>query len=172
MTSGNQVMLLDANVLIAAHRDYYAPDLCLGFWDCAAHHLAAGRLLVIDRVRDEISSPPDLVTWMGQVPKNAHISTSAAPVAQAYTSVMNWVQNNPQFTPAAKNAFAGKADGWLVAYAMVNAAQVVTNEVFDPNIRRDVKIPNVCRHFQVDYRNSYGMLRRLGAQFAWEPPRP
>lgn len=52
MTSQYRIGLLDADVLIAAHRNYYAPDLCPGFWDCVTYHLMAGRLLVIDRVRD------------------------------------------------------------------------------------------------------------------------
>ena len=82
---------------------------------------------------------------------------------------MDWVQDSSQFTQAAKDAFAGKADGWLVAYAMGgNTHVVVTNEVYDPNIRREVKLPNICKQFEVDYQDTYEMLRILGARFEWE----
>lgn len=169
MTSQDWVGLLDADVLIAAHRNYYAPDLCPGFWDCMAHHIAMGQLLIIDRVFREISHPSELVEWMGRIPQHAHVSTSASPIVEAYSDVMDWVQSNSQFTQAAKGAFAGKADGWLVAYAMVAGVSVVTNEVFGPSVRREVKLPNVCRQFGVGYQDTYAMLRNLGAQFEWEP---
>ena len=168
MTS--QIGLLDADVLIAAHRNYYAPDLCSGFWNCMTHHLSSGRLLIIDRVLSEIKYPPELVAWVKQASQSALVPTTAPNVVQAYATVMDWVQNNPQFTQAAKDAFARKADGWLVAYAMVNGVHVVTNEVFDPNIRRDVKIPNVCRHFRVNYQDTFEMLRDLRAHFDWSRP--
>ena len=165
MTGSSRIGLLDADVLIAAHRDYYAPDFCRGFWDCINHHIGNGRLLIIDRVLSEITSPPDLVQWVGRVDL---VSTSGTDVAEAYTEVVDWVQNNPRFNAAAKAEFASKADGWLVAYSMVNDTIVVTNEVYNPNIRRSVKIPNICREFGVDYQNTYSMLRDLNAQFEWE----
>ena len=170
MTSRDWIGLLDTDVLIAAHRNYYAPDLCPGFWDCIAHHTAKGRLLIIDRVFREVAHPAELVEWMRRVPQHAHVSTSTSPIVEAYSDVMDWVQSNSQFTQAAKGAFAAKADGWLVAYAMVSGTSVLTNEVFDPNVRREVKLPNVCRQFEVDYQDTYAMLRNLGAQFSWEPP--
>ena len=50
---------LDANVLMAAHRDYYARDICPGFWEFLAHHIDARRFLIIDKVRGEILYPPN-----------------------------------------------------------------------------------------------------------------
>ena len=170
MTSQDRALALDTNVLIAAYRDYYAPDFCPGFWDCIAHHLTTGRLQIIDRVRDEILSPPGLIDWVKQAPRHAHVSTQTARVTDAYRLVMDWVMSSQQFYDAAKEAFARDADPWLVAYAMANDVDVVTNEVFDPNIRRRVKIPNVCRRFGVEYQDTYAMLRALQAQFEWSSP--
>lgn len=170
MTSQNRIELLDADVLIAAHRNYYAPDLCPGFWDCLSHFLISGQLLIIDRVFAEIQHPQDLAAWVRQVTRGLLADTSASDIVQAFTQIVNWVQHNPQFTPVAKNAFAMKADGWLVAHAIVNGTIVVTNERFRPDIRNDVKLPNVCREFGVDYQDTYTLLRDLGASFSWEPP--
>ena len=163
-------MLIDTDVLIAAYQNYYAPDLCQGFWDFISHHFDVGQLFIIDRVRGEIKSPNELVKWVGQIPQHAHMSTSPEPVSDAYHRVMDWVVNNQQFTYAAKDKFARDADPWLIACAIVHNVDVVTNEVFDPNIKRAVKIPNVCDNFGVGYGDTYVMLRKLGAQFTWERP--
>ncbi len=161
-------MLLDTSVLITAYRDYYAPDICPGFWDCITHYLSTGRLLVIDRVRDEIKHPPGLVKWLKQLPQHAFVSTEAPRVGQTYGEIMDWVQEMPQFKESAKGVFASGADGWLVAYAMVNGMDVVTCEVFDHNDKKSVKLPNVCQQFAVDYLDTYAMLRDLGARFNWK----
>ena len=120
-------MLLDTDVIIAAYRNYYAPDLCQGFWDFIAHQFTAGQLLLIDRVRGEIQAPCKLVKWVDQIPQHAHVPTLSSPVSDAYRKVMNWVVNNQKFTSAAKYKFARDADPWLIAYAMVHNVDVITN---------------------------------------------
>ena len=170
MTNQDRALLLDTNVLIAAYRYYYAPELCPGFWECIAHHLTTGRVQIIDRVRDEILFPSGLVDWVGQAPQHAHVSTTTARVVDAYREVMEWAVMSRQFTDAAKDEFARIADPWLVAYAMANDVSVVTNEVFNPGVKKRVKIPNACRHFGVAYQDTYEMLRTLEAHFEWSSP--
>ena len=70
----DSVLLLDSDVLVAAHRIYYAPDYCPGFWSCLEHHLDVGRLLIIDPVRDEIDAPSALEQWISQLPQHAFAS--------------------------------------------------------------------------------------------------
>ena len=86
---------------------------------------------------------------------------------KSYGEMADWVQENPQFLPAAGEEFARGADGWLAAYARVIDAVLITNEVFIPDARRRVPIPNLCRQFDVSYRNMLGMLRDLDMQFDW-----
>ena len=160
--------VLDANVLMTAHHHYYAPDLCPGFWQCLSHYFHSSQLLVIDRVRDEILSPPELLRWVEQDLGGLFLSTTTQPVINAYGQMMEWVRENNQFMPAALSEFARVADGWLAAYSKVNGAVVVTNEVFDPNVRRRVPLPNLCEQFHVRYINTYEMLRELGTRFAWQ----
>ena len=161
------IFLPDTNVLVAAHRNYYAPDLCPGFWDCLSHHFGGGRLLIIDRVYDEIVSPVELVEWVEQATNYSFPTSATQSVADAYRRLIDWVYGNPQFTDAARVEFAGSADGWLAAYAMANGAVVVTNEVSAPEARRKVPLPNLCRRFDIQCINTFEMLRELGAQFAW-----
>ena len=152
---------------MAAYHHYYAPDLCPGFWDCLSHHLAAGRLLIIDRVYDEIISPSYLVQWAEQATNDWFPATATQSIANAYRRLMDWVQENPQFTPAARAGFARAADGWLAAYAMANGAVVVTNEVSAPDARRKVPLPDLCQQFDIRCINTFEMLRELGASFDW-----
>ena len=166
----NSVLLLDADVLIAAHRIYYAPDFCPGFWICLEHYLRVGKLLIIDPVRDEIDAPSDLVKWLKQLPRHAFASIDA-PVIQAYQTVAEWIRQTPQFTAAALNEFANGADGWLVAYAMVHNATIITNEVSAPGSINRVKIPDLCNQVRAnDPLNTQEMLRGLGAHFEWRGP--
>ena len=167
------LFVLDADVFIGAHRRYYAQDLCPGFWECLTHYCREQRLLSIDRVRNEItatSTPDTLVEWVSHAPDQLFVSSAEPPVIAAFAEMVNWVQENERFRAEAKAEFARVADGWIVAYARVHNAVVVTQEVFSANVRRRVPLPNVCREFGVDYRDTFEMLRELEVRFDWRRP--
>ena len=163
------LFVLDTNVFIGAHNDYYAPAFCPAFWDCVIRYFHAERLISIDRVFTEIEKPVELVQWAQNAPNDFFVFSGDQPVVTAYRTIMNWVQNNPQFHTAAKSKFASVADGWLVAYAQAHGAVVVTQEVLTPDARKRVPIPNVCQQFNVRYLNTFEMLRQLGVQFDLSP---
>jgi len=79
--------------------------------------------------------------------------------------MVNWAYGQSQFSDAAKSEFASVADGWVVAYAAANDLIVVTHEQFAPDARRKIPIPNVCIEFDVEYVNTFEMLRTLGEKF-------
>ena len=162
--------LPDTNVLVAAYRQYYAPELCPGFWDCLSHHIASGRLLIIDRVCDEILSPAPLIHWIERATNDYFPTTATQPTVDAYRRLIDWVQENPQFTTVARADFARGADGWLAAYAMAHDAVVVTNEVSAPDAKRRVPLPDLCDQFRIRSINTFDMLIELAARFDWQPP--
>lgn len=165
--------VLDANVFIGAHRSYYPLDLCPGFWDGLIQHFHSGTLLSIDKVRDELldisrredEEPDDLYFWTRNSPRNLFVSTSEQAVVDIYGNVIAWVYSGRQFNDGAKDDFAEKADGWLVAYALAYDLTLVTQEVYRPLIKRRIPIPNVCSYFKVNYINTFDMLRQLGVRF-------
>ena len=160
--------VLDANILINAYHDYYPIDLFPGFWEFIDHHISEGRVLIIDRVRAEIKNPPQLVQWIERTTNGVFVPTAIQPaIADSYGQMADWVQENPQYLPAAGDKFARDADGWLIAYASVSSSVVVTNEVFDPNVRIRVPIPNLCDEFDVECKNALELLRDLDAHFEW-----
>ena len=131
------LFVLDTNIFVEAHRRYYAQDLCPGFWDCLTYYCGKGRVLSIDRVRDEMLNNEDqLSEWVDQAPDSLFVSSADPEVVNAFTDMMDWVQGNDQFLPEAKVEFATVADGWLAAYARVHNAVVVLLKRYLTKMRR------------------------------------
>ena len=47
---------------------------------------------------------------------------------------------------------------------------MVTQEVYNPSIKKRVPLPNVCHEFGVDTTHTFKMLRVLDAAFHWATP--
>lgn len=161
--------VLDSDVFIAAKNASYAFDICPGFWNGVIRAHAQGRARSIDRIRTELLSgrkEEDLVQWVeNEVPAAFLHDSNSETVSLAYAEVMLWVQRNGRYFDRAKAKFATEADGWLVAYSMVNATVVVTNEQPRPDSRNRVLLPDVCAQFSVTYEDTFLMLRQLTVQF-------
>jgi len=159
---GNAKYALDANVFIDAARRYYAFDLAPGFWSGLVAHARTGEIRSIDRVRQELDQgKDDLAAWVDRYVGGAFASTDDEKIVQVYSDIMNWIQQQGQFTAEAKAEGANSADCWLVAYAKVEGCVVVTHEAPSPLARRTVKIPDLCRQFAVPYTSLFEMLRNL-----------
>lgn len=159
--------LLDANTFIEAKDRYYGFDICPGYWSSLLVQHDARRLFSIDRIADELNEQDDTVKqWIeNEVPDTFFKKTEDQAVIDKFEELVNWVYSQPQFTDAARNEFASVADGWVIAYAAVNSLTVVTHEQFAPEARRKVPIPNVCVEFEVEYVDTFSMLRELGETF-------
>jgi hypothetical protein len=159
--------VLDTNVLIEAHRRYYGFDLCPGFWTAIVRKHHENRVFSIDRVKQEIARGKDkLDKWAKlKAPDTFFKKTDGKPIIDQFGKMIEWVQGESQYAPEAKAAFAQAADGWLIAYAKAGELIVVTHEVYSPEAKARVPIPNVSRQFAVEYVNTFEMLRELGVQF-------
>ena len=125
--------VLDANVFIEAARRYYAFDLAPRFWESLILHAESGQIRTIDRVKQELERGKDqLAGWAKDNFAQWFDSTDQDEIIHAYRNIANWVQNQSRFFDAAKSEFASSADGWLVAYALVNQCEVVTHEILAP----------------------------------------
>ncbi|HUV04766.1 MAG TPA: DUF4411 family protein [Armatimonadota bacterium] len=162
---GTATYLLDANVFIEAAKRYYAFDIAPRFWDALVEHANDDSVTSIDRVKEElVLGNDDLAEWANRQFHERFAATDEDEVVKAFAEIMSWVNEQAQFNDAAKQEFASGADGWLVAYAKVNGCVVVTHEQFNPDIKRKVPIPNICRAFQVTCCDTFDMLRKLGVQ--------
>ncbi len=165
--SGGKGHVLDANVFIEAHQTYYFFDICPGFWRALLRQHGAKRVHSIDKVKAELVSAGDeLSEWVKDVaPETLFKGTTDQKVVDVYREMVNWVQNERQFTPEAKAEFSRVADGWIVAYAKVNGLIVVTHEEYAPNVKKKVPMPNLCIEYKVPHCNTFEMLRTLKEQF-------
>ena len=167
MSTSPPVYVLDANVLMQAHRLYYAFPICPAFWDCLLQQHKAGRIMSVDKVRSEILPGDALFQWAQHLaPASFFASTQETAVTGSYGALVAWVQQQTQFMAAAKDQFAQVADGWLIAYAQARKNHiVVTMEEHAPHAKKKVPLPNVCQEFGIRYTDTFTMLKDLGAQF-------
>lgn len=165
--SGGNSFVLDANDFIQAQNTYYGFELCPGFWDALLRQHGEKRVCSIDKVKGELIGISDqLSTWIKQKALATFFKgTADKKVIDAFRGMVNWVQNEAQFTADAKAEFSAVADGWVVAYAKANGLTVVTQEAYAPESKKSVKIPNVCVEFDVGYCNTFEMLADLKEQF-------
>jgi hypothetical protein len=167
--SAGAIFLVDSDVLIAAKNLYYAFDICPGFWMGLLQQHERGRVFSISRVRSELVAghkTEDLVRWVeDQVPETFFLAVDDGDVPTAYTEIMLWAQRHTMYHDRAKAKFATGADGWLVAYARVHGAVVVTNEQPAPESKTEIKLPDVCAQFEVPCKSVFTMLRDLALSF-------
>lgn len=157
--------VLDSSVFIQAKRQYYAFDLVPSFWDALVTKAQAGQVQSIDRVKAEINrGQDDLMKWANSNFLQWFFRTDQTDVYQSYRNVIKWANDQPQFSEAAKSEFAcvDNADAWVIAYASARKYIVVTQEIFSPDIKRRILIPNVCKAFSVKFVDTFEMLRKLG----------
>jgi hypothetical protein len=160
----SRIYLLDSNVLIEAHKRYYGFDICPGFWDAITRQHRKNRVFSLDRVQKEIDGNKDrLAEWSKSTAPETLFKPSDTPkIVRQFGELVTWVQAEPQYKPEAKAQFAAVADGWLIACAKAEGLILVTDEVYNRDIKKKVPIPNVCRHVDVEYINTFQMMRELG----------
>src|SRR6185437_3720727 len=155
--------VLDANVFIEARNRYYAFDICPGFWAWLEEEEDGGRILSIEKVRDEIlEREDDLTDWARGRPATFFPSPDPA-VLGPLATLAGWVRTQ-RYRPAAVSEFLDSADYYLIASAMAHGHTVVTHEAPSDAVKR-VKIPEPCIAHGVEVVNPFVMLRRLGVRF-------
>ena len=165
--------LLDANVLITAHRDYYPVGRVPEFWDWLQHHAAEGAVKVPAEILDEVKrgrrrkGMDDLLDWLmdGEV-KNAIVldeEPDPALVRQVVEQGYAPDLNEHELERLGRDPF-------LIAYALVNptSRNVVTTEVSKPRKRRaNRKVPDVARRFGITPLDPFQFTRALDFTTDW-----
>lgn len=160
--------LLDTNTLIQAKNDYYAFEVCPGFWKWIDVQGGDGSVFSIKPVLDEIKEGADELTdWADERSSDLFREVDAQTLA-ALPHVVKWVQDG-DFRDEAKRDFLAKADPILIAYAMSHDdVTLVTHEVHIEGERKKVKIPTVCRALGVNCIRTFQMLKQEKAKFILE----
>lgn len=159
--------LLDANILIEAHRKYYPFDFCPGFWEWVEVKHKQETVFSIDAVHKELTGSEDRVSnWAkGMNVSGFFLSTNNNETEASMKDICDWAEEKENsFQPRALDEFYGSADLVLIAHAKAHRHVVVTNEA-DRDTKNKVKIPKVCKAFNVTYINTFQLLRSEDARF-------
>lgn len=156
--------LLDTNTLIQAKNEYYAFDLCPGFWDWLDEKNGAGTIFSVQAVKEELARGDDqLAQWAADRDTEFFLPGDER-TSGAMAAVSGWVQAG-DFRDDAKRAFLAGADPWLIAHALAHSHTVVTHEVHVDGQKSKVKIPTVCRALNVPCIRTFEMLRTERVRF-------
>lgn len=114
-------------------------------------------------VRNEITTGKGhLVEWARGRPRSFWLEHNRASL-DAMRALASWAADPArEFRQSAVDEFLDAADISLIAHAMTTGAIVVTHERPAPEAKRKIKIPDVCRAFEVPYTDPFGTYRDLG----------
>jgi len=164
------VYVVDSNFFIQAHRITYPLDVVVSFWEKLKELSHDGRIISIDKVKNEIfNHNDDLEKWCRANLSNSFFKNSISAM-DTYRRVIVWANSKRDyFLPKAMNEFldVDEADAFIVAYALSDRENriVVTHEISEPKRRNKIKIPDVCNALDVQYLNDMDMFRALKETF-------
>lgn len=167
--------LLDANVLITAHNQYYPLDGVPEFWAWLHHVAADGKVKIPLEVYEEIKDggtdeKKDLLfAWIKDAENKAAMLLAEEADPALVTTVIQQGYANDLSDDEIEQL--GR-DPFLIAYALMAPADrcVVTTEVSKPNgTRQNRHIPDVCNSLGVNCCDTFALLRALGFRTSWKP---
>ncbi|HYZ63655.1 MAG TPA: DUF4411 family protein [Acetobacteraceae bacterium] len=158
--------LLDANVPIRAHGDYYPIDRIAPFWEWLLAQAEADRIKMPRQIYDEVAKSPDLLgQWLRRpevrkaiiLAETTNMVTVQTVISQGYAPNLDDVE-----------LLTLTRDPLLVAAALGGPDRVVvTREVSRPGkTRAKRKIPDVCTTMGVECINDFELWRRLDFRVA------
>ncbi len=164
--------IVDSNFFIQSHRITYPLDVATTFWEKVKKLFEDGKVISIDKVKDEIFKNDDeLKMWIKvNLSNECFKPTDTQEVLNKYKEVVNWASSkSDHYVQNAINEFLEfeNADAWLIAYAFAidENCKIVTQEKSEPNRKSKIKIPDVCNDFNIQYKNIIEMFRELGERF-------
>ena len=153
--------LIDANVLIRAHEDYYALDRVPQFWEWLEQRALADQIKMPLEIHNEIAdSRGPLRDWICQ----QKIKKALILDEEADADVLDRVRREgygENLTDSDLEKIG--QDPFLIAYACVAMGRVVvTKETARPSAQRsNRKIPDVCDGLQVQWMRDFELYREL-----------
>lgn len=164
-----ELFLIDSNSLMTPHLTYYPFDFAESFWKQMEDHIAQGKIVILDVVKAEILKGKDsLQEWMEGLDIGTLIDHREISIIQKYSEILQYVQNNPFYQPAALAEWSrdSVADPWLIATAAVHGYTIISFETENKGLNtrnpsKNAKIPDVAKEFGIEVKNLYYMMREL-----------
>jgi hypothetical protein len=154
--------LLDANVLIRAHEDYYPIDRIPQFWTWLLDRADAGQVKLPYEIYGEIAiSTGPLKNWLTG-PSVSKKMLLSAQIDRANLNKVITVGYAPDLNDSEVEKIG--RDPFLIGYALPfgDEVTVVTKEISAPSKQKaNRKIPDVCNSFGVRCLNDFQFYREL-----------
>ncbi len=164
--------LIDTNILLFPFKVTNPLDLHPTYWSKIKLILEREDVISIDKVKDELFyQEDDLTNWCkANVSKTFWKSSNDS--LNEYAEIQNWAQNR-QYNQRALLQFANlkNADPFLVSYAKYfklkynSDITIVTEEVSNPESKRNIKLPDVCIDFDIRFIKINEFFREIRASF-------
>ncbi|MGH3858578.1 DUF4411 family protein [Actinokineospora sp.] len=119
---------MDSNIFIEAKNRYYGFDYCPAFWSWIEQANAAGTVLSVAKVRDELLAVQDELSDWAKAKDDAFFRPTDSPATKSMSVLAKWAVTNG-YSQASQAEFLDAADYYLVAYAHAHKHIVVTNEL-------------------------------------------
>lgn len=152
--------LLDANILIAANRDYYPIDRVPEFWEWLVGLGNSGQVKIPQEIYAEVAAGTDAVAgWLKEQANAMRLEEQVSEelvtqvIEQGYAADLNddELENIGQ-------------DPFLIAFALASPVNrvVVSNEISRPRRQRGNRhVPDVCQGFNIRCINAFALIREL-----------
>lgn len=156
-----KLYLLDANVFIRAHEDYYPLDRVPQYWLWLRKVGAEGIIKTPFEIYDEVSnSNGPLADWMKEEESKASLLLDETPVRVTVQQVIE-----QGYAPDLSDDEVEKIgrDPILIGHAFGQADRcIVTKEVSRPAKQRaNRKIPDVCDAFGIEWMTDFDLYRAV-----------
>lgn len=163
------IHLLDANTFMESARTYYPMDMAPGFWAWLRSTHERGYLASVRAVYDEImdgKKDDELVKWAKDMPPSFWLADTSESLT-TITKLGGWANDKERsYSEAAKAEFMASADLRLIAQASATGGVVVTRETSAPDAKKRVKIPDVCRAFDIPCLQPFPVYQSLGLKLS------
>lgn len=154
--------LLDANVLIRAHEDYYGIEQVPQFWDWLKASAEKGIVKMPFEIHDEIAvSTGRLKDWITTADVASALILDEQPDQALVNRVL--IQGYAPDLSDSEIETVGR-DPFLVAYALARPDRiVVTKEVSKPSkLRSNRRLPDVCASLGVKWTKDFDFYKAAG----------
>jgi hypothetical protein len=168
--------LLDANVLITAHNQYYSIEMVPEFWEWLKHMGETDELKMPQEIYEEIKDggtdeeADALFAWITDADNKAALLLNEEADPQRVQQVIE-----QGYAPDLNDQEVEEIgrDPFLVAYGLADPANrcVVTTEVSRPSAQRqNRKLPDVCATLGINCCNTFVLTKKLGFKTGWRQP--
>ena len=158
--------LVDANVLIRAHGDYYPLDRIEPFWTWLLDMAAAGRVKMPAEIYDEVAGSQDILGQWHRRPEVRRAIVLGEPTDMALVQRIIADGYAPDLTDV-EILKVGKDPFLVAAAAGFPDRVVVTREVAQPKKQRaNRKLPDVCATIGVPCIGDFQLWRLLDFRIA------